>query len=92
MNRQDYYWERAHARARDHLLACEVDPEEVEDYPAAAPYCGCEVCVVREVLYGAYDDLDHHFRHKHATNVVIIASVAAALGALFVANASILFS
>lgn len=46
----------------DHLAACyaalyaeeEAEPGVDLDYPAAAgPFCGCETCVVREVLHAA---------------------------------------
>jgi len=46
------------AAAESHLNACneaEYLAEEGEvDSPAVAPYCGCETCVVREVLTVTY--------------------------------------
>lgn len=38
--------------------------EDADDTPASAPYCGCDVCIVREILYAAYDELEQHFAEK----------------------------
>ncbi len=36
-------------------MACaEALDEEEDDSPAWGPYCGCDTCVVREVLYAAW--------------------------------------
>jgi len=49
----------AHRNASEHLAACmealdrEQGGEDV-DSPAIAPFCGCETCVVREVLYAGW--------------------------------------
>lgn len=37
------------------------DGVEVEDYPACGPWCGCETCVVREVLDAAWPVIVGHF-------------------------------
>lgn len=34
--------------------ALDENPEAEVDYPACAPFCGCETCVVREVLDAAW--------------------------------------
>jgi hypothetical protein len=50
--------------AEERLAACnerlwaeeegDVDVEHDGPYPAVAPYCGCDTCVVREVLDAAW--------------------------------------
>jgi len=55
---------RAQRAAEAHLVACweafhaydELGVEEGEgpEDPSSAPFCGCETCVVREVLYAAW--------------------------------------
>lgn len=54
----------AQKAAEEHLDACweaywmeEVDGDEDVISPALAPFCGCQTCVVREVLYAAYPHL-----------------------------------
>jgi len=57
-------WEKAHIEAHDHLIACissVLDEDETIEDPSSAPFCGCEVCVVREVLYAACPFLEKHF-------------------------------
>lgn len=53
----------AQKAAEAHLSACweayyaEEEGENLEDLPespACAPFCGCETCVVREVLFAAW--------------------------------------
>jgi hypothetical protein len=56
---RDYGFE-AQAAAEAHLVAChealhaEEEVEEYVDSPASAPFCGCETCEVREVLFAAW--------------------------------------
>lgn len=53
----------AQQAAEAHLDACEEalwaeeeleDGAELPDSPACAPFCGCQTCVVREVLFAAW--------------------------------------
>lgn len=57
----DRLYQRAEQKAREHLTACLEslfeDGEEMTCPPAAAPFCGCETCVVREVLMAARAEL-----------------------------------
>lgn len=52
-----------HRKAAAHLVACteafyaDQDGEEDVESPAAAPFCGCDDCIVREVLVVAWRDL-----------------------------------
>jgi hypothetical protein len=54
----------AQKAAEKHLSACmethfaweEGDESKVS--PASAPFCGCETCIVREVLYAAWPILE----------------------------------
>lgn len=62
---QEEHWKRAHDKALAHLDACLMEiHEDADDTPASAPFCGCDVCIVREVLYAAYDELEQHFAEK----------------------------
>jgi hypothetical protein len=54
---------RAQRAAEAHLSACvdalfaesESDnPDDWPESPASAPFCGCDTCVVREVLFAAW--------------------------------------
>ena len=63
-------FENAHAAARERMIECaEVLYQEengnVNDPTAednlSAPFCGCETCVVREVIHAAHDDLEEYF-------------------------------
>lgn len=52
-----------HQKAKVHLIECmeafydeSEDGEEIES-PAVAPFCGCDDCIVREVLVVAWTDL-----------------------------------
>jgi hypothetical protein len=53
----------AQAAAEAHLARCsealwaESEGEPAES-PACAPFCGCDTCVVREVLWAAWQVLD----------------------------------
>lgn len=58
--------EAVHRRAEEHLNACfealdawetEEGDNEEDESPASAPFCGCSTCVVREVLFSAYEEL-----------------------------------
>lgn len=58
----------AQQAAEKHLAACydalveeEDDPEKWPESPASAPFCGCETCVVREVLYAAWPVWEEHY-------------------------------
>lgn len=56
----------AQAAAEAHLAACMVSlfaeeegtDEEAPESPASAPFCGCETCLVREALVGAWKVVD----------------------------------
>lgn len=56
---RDYGFE-AQAAAEAHLYAChealsaDEEGEGIIDSPASAPFCGCETCEVREVLFAAW--------------------------------------
>lgn len=56
---RDYGLE-AHQAAEKHLEACdyalhvEIDGEAPDFPETAGPYCGCETCIVREVLFAAW--------------------------------------
>jgi hypothetical protein len=52
--------ERAQELAERHLAACQealwsedAGEAEVAESPACGPFCGCDTCIVREVLYAA---------------------------------------
>lgn len=53
----------AQRAAEAHLAACweaywaEEEGREIES-PACAPFCGCDTCVVREVLFAAWSFLE----------------------------------
>lgn len=66
-------WGReAHDKAVNHLDACDMwqayyDNEDEEerpagDDPASAPYCACQTCLVREVLYAAWPVIEEAVR------------------------------
>lgn len=42
------------AACNEHLWAEESGEEPDGPYPAVGPYCGCDTCVVREVLDAAW--------------------------------------
>lgn len=50
----------AHQNAEKHLEACyealnaEEEGEAEIESPACAPFCGCDTCVVREVVYASW--------------------------------------
>lgn len=54
---------QVHYKAKEHLFKCVeamyAEEEGIEDVesPACAPFCGCDDCVVREVLMVAWNDL-----------------------------------
>ena len=60
---------RAQRAAEEHLVAIweaeealEDDPTNPDiDYPASAPWDGCDTCVVREVLHAAWPIIEGHF-------------------------------
>lgn len=54
---------QAQRAAEEHLAACQEALYAEEDYgdtdvaagsPAIAPFCGCDTCVVREILHAAW--------------------------------------
>lgn len=54
----------AQKAAEEHLDACyeamwkaEEEDDFAVDSPASGPFCGCETCVVREVLHASYEFL-----------------------------------
>lgn len=51
----------AQKAAEEHLAACYEamwdEHDEGLDSPAIAPFCGCDTCVVREVLWAAWSHL-----------------------------------
>jgi hypothetical protein len=66
---QEEHWEQAHKDALKHFNACMMELyEDGEGTETSAPYCGCDVCVVREILYAAYDELEKHFAEKAKNN------------------------
>lgn len=62
----------AHDAAINHLDQCDAwlayfDNEDEEERPAgqdpaSAPYCGCQTCLVREVLYAAWPIIEEGVR------------------------------
>jgi hypothetical protein len=55
----------AELAAKDHLAGCaDTLYEGADDCGSLGPFCGCETCVVREVLYAALPHLEKHFQHK----------------------------
>lgn len=58
------YGEEAQRAAEAHLAACNEamfayeDGDESVESPAIAPYCGCDTCIVREVLFAAWSVMD----------------------------------
>jgi hypothetical protein len=65
----DDFSQRVQRKAEEHLsrcLAAEDEPEEVES-PAYAPFCGCETCIVREVLLVCWDEMLEEARRVVAT-------------------------
>lgn len=60
----DENYRQAHKKAEEHLAACneamfDDDGNEAIDKesPAVGPYCGCETCMIREVLWAAKEEL-----------------------------------
>lgn len=62
----------AHAAARKRLDECaivfyqdqsdgEVDADTTAGENLSAAFCGCDACVVREVIHAAHDDLEKYF-------------------------------
>lgn len=55
--------QRVQRLAEDHLSACnealyrddELPVAEWGETPAIGPYCGCDTCIVREVLWAAWE-------------------------------------
>lgn len=61
------YGALAQRAAEAHLAACwealgaaeeSDDPDDWPPSPAVAPFCGCDTCVVREVLFVAWDIIE----------------------------------
>ena len=58
-------WASAHIAGRERLDECAA--VLLDDAPGEnleAPFCGCETCVVREILSAAYPFLEKHFEQK----------------------------
>lgn len=54
--------ERAHRAAEEHLDACFQAMSDLEEgYDASSPamdaFCGCQTCIIREILYAVWDML-----------------------------------
>jgi len=59
---------RVQRKAEEHLSRCweaEDEPTEVES-PAYAPFCGCQTCIVREVLMVCWDEMFEEARRAAA--------------------------
>ena len=54
-------WEAYH-------LAADAGEDEIDD-PASAPFCGCETCVIREVLAGAWPQIEAYFNRRAEAQV-----------------------
>lgn len=54
--------ERHLVACMDHEHACDFsdNPADWPPSPASAPFCGCEKCVTREVLTGAWPAIEEH--------------------------------
>lgn len=54
----DDQYDRAQLAAETHLTLC-VDAlhDGADDSPAIRPFCGCDTCIVREVLFAAKEEL-----------------------------------
>lgn len=64
MSAEDH-WAAAHAAAVEHFNECMMEVHgEIDESPACAPFCGCDVCIVREILHAAYPHLEKHFAEK----------------------------
>jgi hypothetical protein len=44
------------------------DPEPEEPDPSIAPYCGCDTCIVREVLAAAWPIVEQAVREELSTS------------------------
>jgi hypothetical protein len=58
--------QKAAERHLNLVWEAEYAQEEAEDgvevpTPAIAPFCGCETCIVREVLAGAWPEIEAYF-------------------------------
>lgn len=65
---------RAQAAAEAHLEAVweafyegEDHPERQVLSPASAPFCGCETCIVREILAGAWPVIEEFIQRNRST-------------------------
>lgn len=59
----------AHHAAEMRLQDCWaalLDNDQLAEARLSAPYCGCDTCVVREVLDAAYPHLRQHFTEEAA--------------------------
>lgn len=64
MSAEDH-WAAAHTAAVKHFNECMMEVHgEIDESPACAPFCGCDVCIVREILHAAYPHLEKHFAEK----------------------------
>ncbi len=55
----------AHDAAEAHLNAIwEAETGEREDSPESAPFCGCQTCIIREVLHAAWPVFEASLRQN----------------------------
>lgn len=60
------FLQMAAAAAKERLAKCAAvlfEEEEADADGLAGPFCGCETCMVREVLSAAYPHLEAHFEY-----------------------------
>lgn len=83
--------ERIWRAAVEHIKACEAaehaadeidDPMDWPPSPASFPYCGCDTCVMRETLVGAWPVIEDHFTQPapRASHPWVWALVGAVIG------------
>jgi hypothetical protein len=68
------HWAKAHEVALDHLNKCfsillDDEDDEFDEDDACAPFCGCETCVVREVLYAALPHIERHLNKVYLEEI-----------------------
>lgn len=55
--------QKAHERMRECMKVVYDDDDEAAEN-LSAPFCGCDVCVIREVIDSAYWSLAEHFKAR----------------------------
>jgi hypothetical protein len=65
--------ELAQRVAETHLAACQESlwaedsgEQDVPESPASAPFCGCDTCLVREILYASWSVIEASTRRDDA--------------------------